>query len=489
MKRFLPGLLGGVLIFNSAFSFSSIPPPFSGVGFSEQSEALAKESARSDLASQIFVRVQSQSKVYLNKKGENFFTGSTQSHTDLPLMGVKIRCEKRRRKQDHQCTATMDVAKSSGLYHQQLASLQRKINSQYDKLSKLPPPQHHDVISQLLLDYEQHEKFLTVITYLEGKTANRYSLTPTKADLLQRLAQLEQAVPSLELAAKLLRKQFNQSNIYIRPLLLDGSQVVTPFARALADRMSEHFITVSDITHADYLLVGRYQVDKSSLLVTYRLQDKQGEILSSKTLELAPSSYKNYQVKPLNPNFDQMLTNGYAETNDLRVDVGTTKGQHGLAFSSDDSISVWVKLNNPGYFYIAGHSKNTTSELSYLLGLYEDSYDRPEQIDNSRFLKYIGPEQVNKKIEVISGFVPCPPYGEESLQVIASNDRSSLMNAIPQAPWDDALGYFVVSHNRLQGMIATRGIKPKPNKKKQLQSSEAVMTFTTYKGRSDQHCR
>ena len=470
-----------------ALCFGVVQNSLVDTGYSKESEAEAREFARSALASQIFVQVQNESVVFTNKKGENFFTGSTQSHTDLPLMAVQLSCKKRH-KIGHECTATMDTSKAIGLYEQQLTRLQKQINSQYAQLSQLPAAQHHAVVSQVLLDYEQYEKYFTILTFLEGKVSQGFPLTPGKADLHQRLRQLEEQVQSLELAAKLLSKPIKQKNIYVRPPMLDGSHTVTPFGKAMADRIEKYLVIANEPKSADYTLTGRYQLNKSGLLLTYRLQNQQGKILSSQTLELAPDSYKQYRVKPLDIDFDHLLTSGYAQSGALRVDVATNKGKHGLAFSSDDSLAVLVKLNKPGHLYIVGHSKNQQSELSYLLGAHDNAYDNPEFPDNNRFIKYIGPDQANQWITLIDGVGPCPPYGEESLQVMASNDRASLEQTMPNTLWDDELGYFVVSHERKQAVLATRGVKPKASKTKKIETSEAVMVFSTHKGKSEKDC-
>ncbi len=134
--------------------------------------------------------------------------------------------------------------------------------------------------------------------------------------------------------------------------------------------------------------------------------------------------------------------------------------------------TVLLKVNKPGYFFVAGHIKNEENELSYLL----DLADAP---DDRRFVYFVNADEVNKWVS-LGNFVVHPPYGIESLQVLAS--RNDLVDRLPAYTYDPDSEYYVLSGNIENSVAKTRGLKRKKLDTNNVEpTSEAVLLFTTRK--------
>lgn len=444
-----------------------------GEGYGESLQ-LAREEALSSLASSIFVQIESNSEVYQNDKGESYFNSTTHSSTDLPMIGVEFDCYEALKQQF--CAAQMETDKSIPNYHQKIQTLQQSINKQLSNLTKLPIEQHYDHLAELLTLYEQYEKYLTVVTFMSGENNINNPPAITKQELKSKLVSLEKRVNSLQLAAQLLSREVNQKGIYVRPVTLENSREITPFANALLSQLQKNINTVSTPNQADYFFTGSYQIHKQGIQVTYSLTDKNGKILKTSLIELLPSSYKHYRTEPAALDFDQLLHKGYAVSSDFRVQLNTNKGSRQLLFNGGETVELLVKLNRPGYFYIVGHSKNEIEELSYLLDINEVQ-------GNRRFITYVNADDANKWIS-LGEFEASEPYGVESIQVIASDN--DLINTLPGYEYDPTSEYYVLSRDVKQGVAktrSTRGLKKvkKKSSNKVAETAEAVLMFTTQK--------
>ena len=106
-------------------------------------------------------------------------------------------------------------------------------------------------------------------------------------------------------------------------------------------------------------------------------------------MNLLPESYQGYRTEPLVLDFDKLLHQGYAVSNAFKVQLNTNKGSRNLLFEKGETVELLIKMNRPGYYYLVGHSKNSESEMSYLLELNEAHGDR-------RFVSYLNADDANK---------------------------------------------------------------------------------------------
>ncbi len=151
---------------------------------------------------------------------------------------------------------------------------------------------------------------------------------------------------------------------------------------------------------------------------------------------------------------------------DFKVEVISNKGKRGVIFKEGEDAEFFVRLNKPGFYYVVGHTKNQKMELSYLLNLHHLE-------DQVRFIQEIDSDSSNKW-ESLGKFTVEPPFGLESLQVIASNKK---IEKLPPHAKDDETGLHVISKKIIEGIQKTRAFKPK--KKKTIKSAEAVILIET----------
>jgi len=121
-----------------------------------------------------------------------------------------------------------------------------------------------------------------------------------------------------------------------------------------------------------------------------------------------------------------------------------------------------------GYLYIVGYTQTKERKLSYLLELSEGEGD-------SRFVKFVNADDASRWIS-LGIFTIEPPFGVESIQVIASNQK---ITSLPHAEYDEQSGYHIISKDIEKALSQTRGLKKKVSQK--VEMSEDVMSFTTMK--------
>jgi len=439
-----------------------------GEGYGKNMEA-ARNEAMATLASSIFVQIESSSKSFKDNQGVDLFNVASHSSTNLPLFGLNFDCFP----QDAQdfCIVSMDTAKAVPLYQQKITGIRADINERMEHVDKLPKAQRYNQLQQVLVAYDQFAKYRTVVLYLTGYSVAIESPGISRLVVQERLAALETKVASLELAAKLLARDIEFSSLYITPPALHDSREITPFATALWQALVQELNSTSNPENAEYQYSGQYQVHEQGLRLSYTLIDSNGNTVKAHVIELSPGSYHQYRTTALAPDFDALLHKGYAVASDFKVQLNTNKGSSQLLFKKGETAQLLVKLNKAGYFYLVGHSKNPELEISYLLDLNEAS-------DSRRFVFYINADDVNKWVS-IGEFEIAPPFGIESLQLIAS--EKDLINNLPDHRYDNASGYYVVAQNIEEGVELTRKTRGLKKKKNTLvaETAETVLLFTT----------
>lgn len=436
-------------------------------GYGSNPEA-ARTEALNALASSIFVHIESDSQLSEDSTGDSIFSTSTHLSTDLPLIGIEIDCYKSEPPQ--LCQVTMDTETASPLYRQKVNQLILDIDTQWKGLKAIEQALQHDYLLDMLTSYTEYEKYLTVFLYIQGDTAIASKPSVSRLQLNTKLSELESSVNSMNLAAKLLTKNIDQTPIYIQPPMLKNSREVTPFATALLQQLKRQLPSVSKPTEADYIFSGEYQLNNKGMTITYSLANKRGSILKTTLVELLPDAYSHYQTAPQALDFDRLLHNGYAVANDFKAELATNKGQRQLLFQQGEQIQLLVKLNKAGYFYVVGYTKNDYKEQSYLL-------DLNDAFGNRRFVYYVNADAANKWIS-LGEFAVEKPYGIESLQLISS--QNDLINKLPDSRYDSHTGYHVISQNNKMTIAKTRGlIRKKQNEETASKITEAVLMFTT----------
>ena len=389
------------------------------------------------------------------------------TRSELPLLGIDL--EVNREHGEYHCYAWLDSKKSIPLYQAELKTLAKSINRQNSALKKQKSRrQHYLQLTQLLTDIAQYNNYRTVAQLLG---VNKMAEIDTDAAAVRSaLLTLESAAPTLDIAAKILSRNLPEAAYFIHPFLPQGSNQVTKLSRQLRDNLRGQLPSDEKHQQASNFIKGSYEILNDGISVTLSAVDRNGAMLASRIVKLAPSAYRGVDHKPSSLNFDQLLKNGYLVSNDYRAELNTNQGNEDLLFIEGQTIELFARLNNPGYFYIASH--NVSNNLSYLVELSESEGDH-------KFLRYVNADEVNRWLS-LGEFEATEPFGTENLQLIASNQK--LINQLPKTTYDNALELYVIqSRNSEQAVIKTRGLKPKRNKKRQIKSAEATLSYSVVK--------
>ncbi|MEI7843005.1 MAG: hypothetical protein WCI39_08240 [Gallionellaceae bacterium] len=424
----------------------------------------AQRQALSDLANSIFVRVQSDSFSRVEGSGKRQDEINIKSSSDIPLIGADIQCDPAGA--EVVCKVNLDSSKSLALYSRKLNELLLEIGTLDGRIAKASGEGLYVLLTQALTVIEQYEKHRAVAQML-GET-NFTAPKRSRADTETQLRELEKAAPTLELAAQLLTKGLRTKAVYIYPALAHGSDSVTQFASVLRDQLAAKLSSVNSPDKARTFFRGEYEILDNGIQLTYRLSDSDGNTVDMRLAKLAPAAYKGLQVKPTTMSLEKLINAGYGESSDFRAQLSTRKGGEALLFNEHEEIELLVKLNHPGYFYVVGHVLKKAENYSYLVELEEANNEQ-------RFVRYVGPEDVNRLLS-IGKFAVTAPFGVDSLQLIASKNDPLKTNDLPPSQLDGKTGMYVIATSVKEGITKTRGIL---FKKSAEYKAVANLTFTT----------
>lgn len=429
------------------------------------SEQQARREALAALADSIFVNVKSEYESRTSGDGKSQQEMHISSSSDIPLIGVEVNAIATGR--DVVCEARLDSNKSLSLYTKKLNELLLEIGTLDQRIAKAADNERYMLLTQAVTILEQYEKYRAVAQLLGSE---KFSAPPRSlSDTEEQLRAFEKSTPSIELAAKLLAKALKVEALYISPAVPHGSHEVTPFGRVMRDRLAQIMPSVESPENAKNFFKGEYEILDNGIHLTYRLLDSSGNTLATRVATLAPSAYKNVQVKPSTVDFDRLLHEGIAVSSDFRAQITTNRGNEGVLFEEKDEVDLMVKLSRPGYFYVVGHVVKKGDNSSYLLELSHADSDR-------RFIRFVNADDVNKWLS-IGRFDVTPPFGVESLQLIASSEDP--INNLPNHPLDKNTELYVTAGDAMQGIAKTRALKPKRTEADKQYQTETVLMFTT----------
>jgi len=424
----------------------------------------AKKTALDDLTHNISVVVQSDYNSFVSKDDKNNYNKQINKlvsiKSELPILGAKFAYEK----QSEMMTVQLQSDTALKLYTTKLNEFKIEIDKLLKKIetSKSADEKYslYELTLNLLNSYEKHE-IVALMLGLDKKEPLQISST----DIETKMIALSKNINTIELASKLLAKNFKQKNIFIYPLTTNGSHEVTPFARVLRDTVASNINIAQTPKESEYYLSGTYTIAKDGLFLTYNLQDKQNNTLKSSSLFLDSTAYKNLEAKPKNLTFDEEVENGKDKLkSDLKVDL-TLKdfGSKQVLLKSGDEVQLIAKSNRQAYIYLIGHTLHENEKFSYLVELQEANGDE-------RFLYTLGAADVNKPIPLPLSFTVSEPYGYENIQMFASTSKPEL----PTCKMRD--GLCVIGDQPKIVVAKTRALKAK---KQDEMKAEASLSFTT----------
>lgn len=446
------------------FSHSAAALSLNGEGYGATRDE-ARKQALASLSEALQVEVKSETDIL--KSTESGTQASNRVHTlsELPLLGVEFTFHNKAN--EKYCISYLDTAKASTLYKEKLSLLKKEFSNMRQQLSQTKRTEQYALLSDMLSKHDQFEKYLLVARFIGLK--NTPSLGMSASNIKGQMLTIESAVPSLALAAKLLTRDLPGERVYVYPAMPRDSQEATELSRVFRDKVASNMKTFSKRERALYVMKGYYDVHKDGISVTYRLIDDFGETHATRVVKLSKAAYKNIAYKPKSVDFSKLLHEGYVVSNKFHAEINTNRGKTDLLFTDGEEVKIFVRMNNPGYFYIVAH--NTTNNSSYLMELNESEGRR-------KFVQYVNADQANRWIS-LGAFEVGAPYGVENLQLIASN--MDVVDQLPSNKYEKETELYMLNDNVVEkAVIKTRGLKKKSTKKKTL-TSEATLTLTTMK--------
>jgi hypothetical protein len=382
--------------------------------------------------------------------------------SDVPILGVIY--DTTPAGGETMAKAFVSSEKAKPLYKKAMTETLANINASLAQLKNANQAQKYSIYTDLLTYLESYSKFTTVATLLDIQNIQQAPVTT--AEVKAKLNGLSQRVNSIDLGAKLLLKGIDKKVLQILPAFAEGSHEVTPFGSVLMSKIAA--ASKAEVVKAGrYKLVGEYIVGKNELVCTYKLTDWSGYVYKTNVVTFDKSAYAGYRVKPQSVSFDKLLHQGMAVSSDFRIELATDKGASNLFFKKGEEVELLVKMNRPGYFYMAGHVAKPKEQYSYVLELNEGQ-------GNRKFVYYVNGDMVNKWMS-LGRFEIIPPFGVESLQAIAST--KDLIANVPAAQYYDEYGIYMLDSDLKKGVKKTRALRPKKSKK--VKTAEAVLMFTT----------
>lgn len=436
----------------------------SGVGYA-QSKDESKKQALADLSGNIKSEVRSEFESTMSEDQEDS-RSNIKISSNLPILGAEFK--QTNTASEVETIATLLSKNTNQLYVNKLESIKSEINSLLinEKNTKVNTDKLkiYESVFSLLNEYDRYE---SVAVILGAKIPQKPSITKSQIQL--KIAKLNSNIDSIEMAADILAKTFKDSAIFVYPPLLERTTTASEFSSVFQKQLKSKLNSSKKLSRAKYILVGEYTLADNSMVLSYELLDTaNNEVKKSKTISINAKAYKNYKVKPNNISFDQLLNSGFASSSSLKVSLNTNRGSENLLFEGGEDIELFAKLNKMGYFYIVGYTQTRNGKMSYLLELSEGSGD-------SKFVKFVNADDANRWMS-LGEFSVEPPFGIESIQVIASNQK---ITSLPNTNYDEETGYYIISNDIKKALATTRGLKKKKSKKKEM--SEDVLSFTTVK--------
>ncbi len=447
-----------------------------GEGYAETSSQALKESL-ADLSNKIFVNVKSEA-IYISSSISNDTKENIQKliqiSSSLPIIGF----EQFTSKDENgifNTTTTLSTQNSLPSYILELNRINKAVsNSQKNLEKKSSKNEKYLILENMLNDIESFNKNVVVATMLRGEGLP--ILETSLSEVKVQLQKLKNKAPSIDLAAKLLTKNFTQEDIYILPVKLSGSSEVTQFAKILKDTMSKNLKTVKYSNDAKYFLRGNYELLNKSIFITLKLSDIYNNNIKTVTLTIDEEAYQNIQYKASTKNFDESINSDNVKSGELSVNIGF-KGYNranGIDLVDGDVVDIILRANKPICYFLMGHTLSKDKKFSYIL---------PIGSDDTPFINRVNGSDVNRNVTIIQEIPISSPFGSENLQVFSStvgkNGTCSLV--VPRCSENDD-GYCVVNGKPNKIVRKTRGLNMKKKKSnKKLELADNSISFTTFK--------
>lgn len=453
------------LVFLSSYALA-ITPIYSGLALHKEREA-AKRQALSDLQQTIFVDVESQTLSKQSLSGNDVFVATSKLSSTIPLIGATTECHFTNNL--YKCEAFLDGQKTAKSYESALIHQQGLISKSWEQAKTISSNTvKYKELSKLLNEVHRAQQLALVLSIIapEKKQA---SSNVSRTKISAQMQQLSKRADSLQMLATLLVEKLDYSGqaTLIKPFTPFNSSEITPLASALQTQLKGRMAAVVNQDQARLTLEGKYSGSGDLLNFEVSLVDRDGNYTSSAIVSVDKAAVSQFAFEPQQLGFDQLLYSGQVVSDDFKVKFQTDKGMRDLLFKEGESVRLLIKVNQPAYYYLVGHTMTSDAKISYLL-------DLQDAVDLNKFIKYIGAEDVNHWVE-IAEFEVIAPFGQEILQIFASPTKP--LSTLPMTVFDG--DYYVLKGSVSENITKTRSFKRKKKSKDKQKIAEAVLNITT----------
>ncbi|MBP6713319.1 MAG: hypothetical protein KA157_05225 [Aliarcobacter sp.] len=411
----------------------------------------ARKNALSDIAYKICTVVKSEfisDTVMINNKVTKSDKNLINVSTAVPLLGVEITVNGSKKK--YTATAILNSEKSLPLYYYEIENKIKDIEEKYTSLNneKLQREQKIKIIEDILKMLEDYKKYESVILFLGGSLGKESKVT--EVEMIELINNYNNTIESLDdLTARITENYNKYSNIFVYPLKLSNYGGVTELSANIKIRIEKCLKekSINDINKADYIMVGEYVIKGNELEIIYKLIDKYQNIKEVSIYKVTEKICEAYEYKPLNNEFYDNLNKDKIINNSFDIEIRLNNSYQNILYNKGDRVSIEVKMNKEGYFYLVGHNLiDKNNPYTYLLEINDTS-------GQGKFIFKVGEDEVNKWI-ILGEFYAAEPIGTETLQVIGSLEKLIL----PNYYYDEKTQLYKISGNPNLNLIETRGL-------------------------------
>lgn len=452
----------------------------------EKSLQRSTDAARAHLVQSIRVRIQSSvgsTTVEQNQKVSSYFSSALQASSSLELQGLGV--ESFFDEEDEISYALAFVAKEklANGYGEKETALRKEIRQRLEagrkfELSGMKSKALEEYLGcyPMFRQLEEAQSILLAVrtaamnTFgeLEGVVAGDEVPISEVREAIQRLLQHPLKSPE-DLAWYLvynLKEQsgLKEATVLVAPFTYQDTRMGSPFSRYFKQVLDGKVTEVAKWTRveqldgvqpktenvmrelaeasgATYVLKGTYweQPDGLKFCVTLQRTSDGRLIGSAEALTSAGvTEGTGFSIKP--QNFQSAFHDQRAFNKDevvgggLSLEVWTNKGSDDVIFTKGERMSVYVRVNLPGYIRFLYHLADGKRTL--LL----DNY-------------YIDESKVNMVVQIPQEFECDEPYGAEFLQAFARTDRFEPLETV------ESDGYKVLKEDLEKFLASTRGMK------------------------------
>ncbi len=416
------------------------------------------------LTESIEVTVQSQTSQYAVESGnrvEEQFMVSSATSSDLTLSGVQYKTYHDKKADKAYVLAYVSKDDLTVYYSSQL----RKYLEQLDNLVKTASGHANSKRREQALQawYEcmpvlkQAEEALALLIIFGGSNDSGKPLSELREEITKGFSDLKNAsnLSMAEAATFLADGISRQISSATKPVLLSNftyrdTRMASSFSRKFSQILEQKLTTKgfrvinemqSSSASTDLLVMrGTYWDESEVLNVIVVLKDmKTSETVAGMDIPVDKQKLARENVNYLPQNFEQAMADQQVLMQDelvgggLLLECWTDKGTDSPIYTSGEKMKVFVRVNQPAYLrfiYFLADGKKTL--------LYDDFY-----IDASK---------VNKAVEIPRQFTCTPPFGVETLQVLAQ------VETFPELKTEKVGGYLYILEDTRALLIKTRGM-------------------------------